>query len=293
MSILEWLASRNNSKQVASDERLNIPGNLWVKCFACKSTLYTKDLEENLKVCSHCGYHFRLSAEERIAMTVDPGSFEELHDNLEATDLLNFTDTRPYKLRLKESQEKTNLRDAVLCGQATLQGHPVTLAVMDFGFMGGSMGAVVGEKITRTIDTAISQKLPHVTITSSGGARMQEGIFSLMQMAKTASALGHLRLANLPHLVLLTDPTMGGTTASFAMLGDIHIAEKGALVGFAGPRVIEQTIRQKLPKGFQTAEYLLAHGMVDLVLARRDIPTHLGKLLGLLHQPLREEIRHG
>ena len=292
MTIADWFSKRSQ-KRSPIDERLNIPGNLWVKCFSCGTTLYTKDLEENLKVCSQCQYHLRLSAHERIQMLCDPHSFEELHTTIEPRDPLQFADTRPYKQRIKESQSKTKLKDALVCGRATIKGHPTTLAVMDFGFMGGSMGAVVGEKIARIIDTAIAEKLPYISVSASGGARMQEGIFSLMQMAKTASALARLKMAQLPHIVILTDPTTGGTTASFAMLGDVHIAEKGALIGFAGPRVIESTIRQKLPKGFQTAEYLLEHGMVDLVLPRKDIPDHVGKLLGLLHQANVKEMVHG
>ena len=281
MSIVDWLAKRSKTT-TGVDDRLNIPGNLWVKCFSCNSSLYTKDLEANLKVCPSCGYHFRLSAHERIELLSDQATFVELHANIEPRDPIQFVDTKAYKQRIKESQEKTGLRDAVVCGRCSIQGQPTTLAVMDFGFMGGSMGGVIGEKITRTIETAIAERLPFISVSASGGARMQEGIFSLMQMAKTSTAIARLKAAGQPYLVILTDPTTGGTTASFAMLGDIHIAEKGALIGFAGPRVIEQTIRQKLPKGFQTAEYLLEHGMVDLVLERKALPSTVGNLLRLL-----------
>ena len=291
MSIAEWFSKRNQ-KSTPPDERLNIPGNLWVKCFACSSTLYTKELEENLKVCTHCGYHFRLSARERIALLCDPNSFEEMHASIGPRDPLQFSDSRPYKQRIKEGQDKTKLNDAMVCGKGTIHGRPTTLAVMDFGFMGGSMGAAVGEKIARTVESAIEAQLPFIAVSASGGARMQEGIFSLMQMAKTASVLARLKIAKLPYVVILTDPTTGGTTASFAMLGDVHIAEKGALIGFAGPRVIEQTIRQKLPKGFQTAEYLLQHGFVDLVLERKQMPDTVGQLLGLLHRPQLTEATH-
>ncbi len=283
ISIHEWFSKKKKEKQTKAEvpqtAKLNIPENLWVKCYSCNTAIYTKELMENLKVCPKCGYHFKLSAWERIDVTLDPGTFRELAINLKATDFLGFFDSKPYKIRIEEAMLKSSLNEAIVVGEGFLETIPVALGVMDFSFMGGSMGSVVGEKFTRMIEHAIEHKLPVITATSSGGARMQEGIMSLMQMAKVSAALGRLREQSLPYIVILTDPTTGGTTASFAMLGDVHIAEPHALVGFAGPRVIEQTIRQKLPAGFQRSEFLLKHGMVDLICERKSLKETLAKLL--------------
>lgn len=279
MSVLEWFSRQRDVLSPSEQSRLDIPGELWIKCPSCDGVLYSKDIDENLKVCTNCGYHFRLTSLERISLTADEGSFVEFDKDLGPTDFLNFTDTKPYKDRITENQQRTGLKDAIICGKATIEGYPAVLAVMDFSFLGGSMGSVVGEKIARAAEKALELKLPFIVFSASGGARMQEGIMSLMQMAKTSAVLGKLAKAYLPFIVVLTDPTTGGTTASFAMLGDIHLAEKGALIAFAGPRVIEQTIRQKLPKGFQRAEFLEEHGFVDTVLERKDLRTYLARIL--------------
>ena len=281
MSILDWF-SKNKSKTADQQTRLDIPGDLWMKCPSCNDTVYLKDLEQNSKVC-HCNHHFRISPEERIAMHFDSHSFKEIEPKIEAIDFLKFKDTQSYALRLKKAKEKTNHADAILIGTAKLNHLPVNIGVMDFSFMGGSMGSVVGEKITRIIENAIDNKHPLIIFTSSGGARMQEGIMSLMQMAKTSAALQKLAEVNVPYISVLCDPTTGGTSASFAMLGDINIAEPGALISFAGPRVIEQTIRQKLPKGFQRSEFLLEKGMLDMVVNRRQLKETLGSLIKILN----------
>ncbi len=284
MSILDWFSKSQNKDQSPTGQvkQKDIPGNLWVKCFGCESILYNKDLESSEKVCPSCGYHFKLTAKERIAITFDKGSFQETESNIVSKDPLNFADIKSYKERVIAAKKKSGLKDAVVTGIAKLDKRKVVTAIMDFSFMGGSMGSVVGEKITKAAELALAEKRPFIVFSASGGARMQEGILSLMQMAKTAGALERLSEAGLPYIVVLTDPTTGGTTASFAMLGDIHIAEKGALIAFAGPRVIEQTIRQKLPKGFQRAEYLQDHGMVDIVLERKEIREYLIKMLNTL-----------
>lgn len=276
MSIHEWFKRK---KAPYSSERLDIPGNLWIKCYKCHQTLYAKDLEANLKVCPKCNYHFRLTAAERLGQLMDEKSFAEIDHDLRSTDFLNFTDSKLYAKRIDEAIKKSGLNDAIVTGSGKIGGHPAAIGVMDFSFMGGSMGSVVGEKIARLIELAVEKKLPVIIFSASGGARMQEGIMSLMQMAKTSAALGRLRENGLPYLSVMTDPTTGGTSASYAMLGDINIAEPGALIGFAGPRVIEQTIRQKLPPGFQRSEYLLEHGMVDIVTERKQLKTILAQLL--------------
>jgi acetyl-CoA carboxylase carboxyl transferase subunit beta len=287
MSVLEWFSKQQEDSSGKSSERLDIPGDLWVKCSSCSTVLYKKDLEDNARVCPNCDHHFRLSLAERLALTADAGSFQEFAAELTAVDFLEFEDTRTYKDRLAENQQKTGHQDAFVCGAATIQGYPVILGIMDFNFLGGSMGSVVGEKFVRAAEKAIEQKLPLVVFTASGGARMQEGLVSLMQMAKTSAVINRLRAAAVPYIVTLTDPTTGGTTASFAMLGDIHLAEKGALIAFAGPRVIEQTIRQKLPRGFQSAEFLEEHGFVDAVLERKAVKDYLAKILKHFVQPVR------
>jgi acetyl-CoA carboxylase carboxyl transferase subunit beta len=256
--------------------------NLWVRCLRCRELNYVRELEDNLKVCVKCGYHFRLSARERIAQLVDNAHFEEWFTTLAPSDPLGFkTESQSYPAKLDETQRATGLTEAAIAGGGVIRGYPVVLAVLDFGFLGGSMGSVVGEKVTRAVEEALARRWPLVVVSASGGARMYEGALSLMQMAKTAASLNRLGAAGVPYIAILTDPTTGGVTASFASLGDVTIAEPGALIGFAGPRVIEQVTRQRLPPGFQTAEFLLEHGMLDLVVPRKDLPETLGKILGL------------
>lgn len=262
-------------------KKVKIPEGLWVKCNSCKEIIYRKEVDKNLKVCPKCNYHFRISARERISLLVDSGSFIEMDENLESKDPLNFRDQIPYKERLKESEKKTNIKEAAISGSALIGGYPVVLAVLDFGFMGGSMGSVVGEKITRAAERAFEEERPFLTISSSGGARMQEGLFSLMQMAKTAAAIARFKQKSMPYISILTDPTFGGVSASFAMLGDIIIAEPKSLIGFAGARVIEQTIKKQLPEGFQTAEFLLQHGMIDMIVNRKELKQTITRLLSL------------
>jgi acetyl-CoA carboxylase carboxyl transferase subunit beta len=260
----------------APAKKVKIPEGLWVKCDNCKEIIYRKEVDKNFKVCPKCDYHFRISASERLPYLVDEGSFIEVEDGLSPRDFLGFKD---YKDKLKGSRKKTGLKDAIISGEAKIGGKPVSLVIMDFNFMGGSMGSVVGEKIARTVERAIENKTPFVSVASSGGARMQEGILSLMQMAKTSAAVARLGQAGLPFISILTDPTFGGVTASFAMLGDIILAEPKSLIGFAGPRVIEQTIKQQLPPGFQRAEFLQEHGMIDMIVSRREMRATLGKML--------------
>lgn len=263
------------TKQERLDKKVKIPEGLWVKCGNCKEIVYKREVEKNLKICPKCNYHFRISAKERIELMVDEGSFTELHPDITSGDPLSFTDTLSYKERLAENQEKSGLRDAIITGEALINGYNTCIAVMDFSFLGGSMGSTVGEKITRAAELALDKKTPFITVTSSGGARMQEGIFSLMQMAKTSAAIGRLKDAAIPYISILSDPTFGGVTASFAMLGDVIIAEPRSLIGFAGPRVIEQTIKQQLPDDFQRAEFLLDHGMIDMVVDRKNLKETL------------------
>ena len=258
--------------------------NQWLQCNACKEMLYRKEVERNLKVCPKCSYHFRISAAERLAMVVDEGSFNEFDRDLEPLDPLEFKDRLKYGERVKESQQSTRLKEAIVCGKAAISGLPVMVGVMNFEFMGGSMGSVVGEKIARLAERAIGEGVGMILFCSSGGARMQEGILSLMQMAKTSAALARLKEKGLPYISILTDPTTGGVSASFAMLGDIILAEPKAIIGFAGARVIEQTIKQKLPEGFQRSEYLLEHGMVDRIVDRKEMKGTLGKILEWLRK---------
>ncbi len=265
-------------------EKLDIPGHLWIKCYKCSQAIFSRDLEINLKVCPKCGYHFRLTAIERIQQLVDEKSFKEISPKLKSKNFLNFTDSKSYTKRIDDAVLKSALSDAIVIGTGKINDQDTTVGIMDFSFMGGSMGSVVGEKIARLIEAAIEKKFPVIIFSSSGGARMQEGIMSLMQMAKTSAALGRLRENRLPYISVLTDPTTGGTTASFAMLGDINIAEPAALIGFAGPRVIEQTIRQKLPPGFQRSEYLLEHGMVDMVCERPKLKETITNILRWLNE---------
>lgn len=263
-------------------KRVRVPRGLWIKCELCGEIIYKKEIEKNLDVCPKCNYHFRIDTHKRIAMTFDEGSFVEFDADLEPVDILDFKDTKRYRDRLKISQKTLPQKDALVCGEGRINGQRAMAAIFEFEFMGGSMGSVVGEKIARLIERAVNKKCGIIIFSSSGGARMQEGIFSLMQMAKTSAALALFRKTGLPYISVLLDPTMGGVTASFAMLGDIIIAEPKALIGFAGPRVIEQTIKQKLPEGFQRAEYLLEHGVIDMIVERKNIKEMLGKLLAML-----------
>ncbi len=276
MSWIDKIKAGIGGKKTARDE------DLWVDCKKCKEHIYIAELETNLKVCPHCDYHFRLATRQRIHQFIDPDTFKEFDQNLTSSDPLKFKDTKKYKDRIKLSAKKGLSNDAVVTGSGLIKGLPVEICVFDFSFMGGSMGAVVGEKITRAIERAMENQSALIIVSSSGGARMQEGIFSLMQMAKTSSALSQLSQKKIPYISVLTDPTMGGVSASFAMLGDIIIAEPGALIGFAGPRVIEQTIKQKLPDGFQTAEFLLNHGLIDNVVHRKEIKSTVARLLKML-----------
>ena len=255
---------------------------IWLKCPACQKILFRKEAERLLLVCPKCGAHLRLTAEQRIRTVADGGSFVEHDADLHSGDPLVFTDRRPYGHRLEAARARSGRAEAVVCGVATLDGRPVALGCFDFGFLGGSMGTVVGEKLARIVEHAVTERLPVVFFSASGGARMQEGVLSLMQMAKVNMALGRLHAAGLPYVSVLTDPTTGGVAASLAMVGDVNIAEPGALIGFAGRRVIEQTIGERLPDGFQRAEFLLEHGMLDMVVERKDLRTTLSRVLGLL-----------
>jgi acetyl-CoA carboxylase carboxyl transferase subunit beta len=261
-----------------------IPEGVWVKCPDCGQALYKKDLDGNMQVCPKCAHHFRLGAIDRLAMLFD-GPWVEHEADLASTDPLSFIDTKPYSQRLRTAQEASGLKDAIVCGTGTIDGIESEIAAMEYSFIGGSMGVVVGEKITRAIERGLQHRRPVVVVSCSGGARMMEGTLSLMQMAKVSAALARLDRAGLPYISVLTDPTTGGVTASFAMLGDLNIAEPKALIGFAGPRVIEQTIRQKLPEGFQRAEFLVEHGMVDMIVDRRKLKAAISDALRFMHTP--------
>lgn len=263
--------------RVDTVEKKEIPDGLWVKCNHCSQITYHKDLEKNLKVCPKCNFHFRINYKERLELLVDRDGFQEINADLKTQNILNFPE---YESRIKKAQKNTDLTEGVITGRALINNIPVSLAIIEFGFMAGSMGSVVGEKITRAIEYAIKEKLPFIAISAGGGgARMQEGIFSLMQMAKTSQALNKLSAAGCLYISLLTDPTMGGVFASFASLGDIIIAEPDALIGFTGPRIIQQTIRQTLPPGFQSSQFVLEHGIVDILVNRKDLKTTLTQLL--------------
>ncbi|MBU6429509.1 MAG: acetyl-CoA carboxylase, carboxyltransferase subunit beta [Cyanobacteria bacterium REEB65] len=281
MTLREWFADRSRSRQLVDTERIRreMPDGLWTKCNRCSEALYIKDLEANLQVCPKCEYHFRVGARARIEQLADAKSFVETHREVMSTDPLGFVDTKPYAARLKESYARLGQGDGVLTGRAKIDGVEIVLAVMDFSFMGGSMGTVVGEKITRAIEDANQGHKPLVVVTASGGARMQEGTLSLMQMAKTSSALAHFSANGGLYIAVLADPTTGGVSASFASLADLMIAEPGAVIGFAGRRVIEQTIRQKTPPEFQTAEWLLKHGALDAIVPRSKLRQTLGQIL--------------
>jgi acetyl-CoA carboxylase carboxyl transferase subunit beta len=276
---MAWFKKTKKPKAVREQpQRSNVPEGLWVKCDRCKEIVYSRDLEQNLKVCPSCGFHFRLDAGERLRLLLDDEP-HRLFDEVAPTDPLQFKDTKRYRDRLRAYQEAVGEKDAVLVAAGRLDGIPVVVAAMEYRFMGGSMGSVVGEKIARAAEAAMDAGRPLLVVSASGGARMQEGVLSLMQMAKISAALARLREAGLPYLSILTDPTTGGVTASFAMLGDLNVAEPGALIGFAGPRVIEQTIRQQLPEGFQRSEFLLEHGFLDMVVPRPELKATLASCL--------------
>ncbi len=270
---------RKQKKPLTSEDRRDLPSDVFEKCDGCGEILYREKLHQNEHVCPNCAHHFRIGAEAYVRLLADEGSFRETEAGLRSGDPLGFTDLKPYTDRLRAAETKTGRGDAVITGRATLDGIGIALGVMDFSFIGGSMGSVVGEKIARLGRLALEEERPLVLVSASGGARMMEGIYSLMQMAKTSAVLARLHEAGIPFVSILTDPTTGGVTASFAMLGDVNLAEPGALIGFAGPRVIEETIKQELPDDFQTAEFLLEHGMVDRVVDRRQLKSETARLL--------------
>jgi acetyl-CoA carboxylase carboxyl transferase subunit beta len=276
---MAWFKKARKPIAAAKEKASRVPEGLWVKCAGCSQAIYHKELAESLNVCPKCGHHSRLSAVERLRMLFDDGEWTEYDRGLVSTDPLSFTDTKPYRARLEASVEQTGLKDAIISASGRIDGIDTIVAAMEYGFIGGSMGVVVGEKITRAIERALDRRWPVVIVCCSGGARMMEGALSLMQMAKISGALARLDKARLPYISVLTDPTTGGVTASFAMLGDLNVAEPKALIGFAGPRVIEQTIRQKLPDGFQRSEFLLDKGMVDMVIDRREMKAAIAKAL--------------
>lgn len=278
---MAWFKRESSEIQPSEEKRVRTEG-LFLKCDGCGKIIWKKELEENLQVCPKCNHHFRIDARTRLALLFDENGYAIHDDKLASTDPLNFSDTRPYKARLEKSQKETGLRDAIINAEGTLNGRPVIISAMEYAFIGGSMGAVVGEAITRAIEKACNQRKPIIVVSASGGARMMEGVVSLMQMAKISAALAKLDTARVPYISVLTDPTTGGVTASYAMLGDINIAEPGALIGFAGPRVIEQTIRQKLPAGFQRSEFLLQHGMLDAVVHRKEMKAYLARALDFM-----------
>jgi acetyl-CoA carboxylase carboxyl transferase subunit beta len=277
---MSWF-SRSKAPKPTSEasDRTQIPDDIWTKCPSCSTMIYTKELRRNFGVCTKCNYHFRLKARERIPLLVDRHSFTEIAADLRPADPLNFKDSKRYKDRVKAAEKSSGETESVIAGRARIHNIPVALSVFEFHYMGGSMGAVAGEKLARTVELGIAEHRPVIIVSASGGARMQEGVYSLMQMAKVSAALARLGEKRIPYISVLTDPTTGGVAASFAMLGDIIIAEPNALVGFAGARVIEQTIRQKLPEGFQRAEFLLKHGMLDRIVQRQDMRDELAMLL--------------
>jgi acetyl-CoA carboxylase carboxyl transferase subunit beta len=273
---MAWFKRESGELDTSGAKTVRTEG-LWVKCDNCRQIIWKKDLEENLHVCPKCDKHFRIDAQTRLAQLMDDGQYETFDGNLSSTDPLKFVDLKPYSSRLKQAQKDTGLKDAIINARGKLMGRPVIASVMEYSFIGGSMGAVVGEAITRAVERAVETKTPLIIVSASGGARMMEGVISLMQLAKISAALARLDETKVPYISLLTDPTTGGVTASFAMLGDLNIAEPGALIGFAGPRVIEQTIRQKLPAGFQRSEFLLQHGMLDAVVHRKQLKPYIAR----------------
>jgi acetyl-CoA carboxylase carboxyl transferase subunit beta len=282
---MSWFTKERVGIEKSGGNKVTFPDGMWVKCPGCSETLLSKDIEANLQVCPKCGHHYRISARKRLEALLDGGVWQEFDADVTSVDFLEFKDAKSYQERIDVALAKGGSKDAVICVEGTIEELPVQVSCFDFSFMGGSMGSVVGEKITRSIERGLQKNQPVIIISASGGARMQESILSLMQMAKTSAALAKLKRVGIPFVSLLTDPTTGGVTASFAMLGDVNIAEPKALIGFAGPRVIEQTIRQKLPEGFQRAEYLLDHGMIDAIIPRTEMRTKLASILKMLHRP--------
>lgn len=270
---------KREDHQIVTDEQKTVrTEGLWIRCESCRQPIFKADLEANQYVCPKCGRHFRIDARSRVAYLLDDG-FKLVDLDLKSTDPLDFVDLKPYKRRLDEARKKTGLNDAIVNALGTIEGRPVVVSAMEYGFIGGSMGAVVGETIARAVDRALTTRHPLIIVSASGGARMMEGIASLMQLAKVSAGLARLDDEKIPYISLMTDPTTGGVTASFAMLGDLNIAEPGALIGFAGPRVIEQTIRQKLPEGFQRSEFLLEHGFLDAIVPRKELKSYLAQTL--------------
>jgi acetyl-CoA carboxylase carboxyl transferase subunit beta len=280
---MAWFKRQSGELDTSGEKRMKTEG-LWVKCDDCRQIIWKKDLEENLNVCPKCDKHFRIDARTRLAQLIDDNQYEVFDTNLVSTDPLKFVDLKPYASRLKQARKDTELTDAIINAEGKLNGRPIVISAMEYAFIGGSMGAVVGEVITRAIEKAAGTRKPLIIISASGGARMMEGAISLMQLAKISAALANLDELRVPYISVLTDPTTGGVTASFAMLGDLNIAEPGALIGFAGPRVIEQTIRQKLPQGFQRSEFLLEHGMLDAVVHRRDLKNYIARAFDFMAQ---------
>lgn len=281
---MSWFQRLMPSKirTTAGGSKRTVPEGLWIKCDNCSAVLYRSELERNFDVCPKCSHHMRIGARRRLEMFLDDGSQREIGDNLEPVDILKFRDSKKYRDRLSAAQKATGEKDALLVMQGTVLEQPLVAAAFEFRFMGGSMGAVVGERFMRAVNTCLEERIPLVCFSASGGARMQEALFSLMQMAKTSAGLSRMAQAGIPYISVLTDPTMGGVSASFAMLGDINIAEPRALIGFAGPRVIEQTVRETLPEGFQRSEFLLEHGAVDMIVDRREMRDTIASLLGML-----------
>ncbi|MGH9509319.1 MAG: acetyl-CoA carboxylase, carboxyltransferase subunit beta [Terriglobales bacterium] len=278
---MAWFKRESAELEPTGEKRVRTEG-LWVKCEGCRQIIWKKDLEGNWNVCPRCERHFRIDARTRLALLLDDENYQVEDANLASTDPLRFVDVRSYAERLKRTQSETGLKDAIINAAGTLEGRPVIISAMEYSFIGGSMGAVVGEAITRAIERAAAQRKPLVIVSASGGARMMEGVVSLMQMVKISAALARLDEAHVPYISVLTDPTTGGVTASYAMLGDLNIAEPGALIGFAGPRVIEQTIRQKLPEGFQTSEFLLQHGMLDAIVHRKELKAYIARAFNFM-----------
>jgi len=281
---MTWFKKREEEEKEEKEKREELPlsDHLWIKCNSCNEIIYRKVIERNFQVCPKCNYHFQIPARRRMDCVADPDTFIEYDADLTSADPLEFKDSKRYSHRVKKSQEETGLKDAIICGEAKIEGQPAMIGIFEFNFMGGSMGSVVGEKITRLIERAIEKRIGVVIFCASGGARMQEGILSLMQMAKTSAALARLYEARIPYISVLTDPTTGGVSASIGMLGDVIIAEPKAMIGFAGPRVIKDTIRAELPEGFQRAEFVLEHGMADLIVERKDLRHTLASLLEML-----------
>ncbi len=281
---MAWFKRESVELDTSGERRVKTEG-LWVKCDQCRQIIWKKDLDQNLNVCPKCDRHFRIDARTRLAQLLDDGNYEVEDNNLVSTDPLKFTDLKAYADRLKRSQRDTGLNDAVINARGKINGKPVLVSAMEYSFIGGSMGSVVGEMITRAVEKATAERIPLIIVSASGGARMMEGVISLMQLAKISAALARMDDARVPYISVMTDPTTGGVTASFAMLGDLNIAEPGALIGFAGPRVIEQTIRQKLPEGFQRSEFLLEHGMLDAVVRRHDLKACIARALDFMQAP--------